>query len=1400
MKHNVLRRVGALFLALALVLPLAAVPAWAAPAPSLSVALDKTKLDLIITRGSGSLTATADNVPTGGTLAFSWDYPQAYVSMDAPEEKENTSRAAFSPVVLGEKLTIKVTATWTDTADPNHIQTAEASCELNVNPVDLTGLNIENRPTSPMKVGETVQLRLTCTPGDATYQDVTWSSDKPDLASVTSDGTVTALKPGKANEYVQITARSNRYPNVTTFCRLNVIDANTPAILELTPQDRIPSLTIGETFPLSAVFEPARATVVWKSSNPNAVSVTEKSTMNNGSSKTSNVEITCKARGTATITVTVTAVGADGKTMTASQTRTVTVIDSGSLAATSLTPKGATSFSLSSAEQLQMAVNVTPASAYVSWSADKPGVATVDQSGLVTAVAPGEAVITARAQKADGTPLTVDFKITVMDKALGVQFRKSSEIKVDAEGKQYTQFDADDGRTRTLYVDVLPEGKKTNTYVVWTSSDPAIVTVSAPAPGNAGVLTIPVARLAGRATITATVYDSTTRQPVMKDKDTPLKAELGVVVSGITLSASTLTMYEGEAKPLSILAGYGAAENSAAASVRWDSSDSSIVSMEAGTLNAWAKGTATITATTRGGYTAKCVVTVTEDTGSVVNAGSASAGVAIKLGTASVCSQLNAIASRRGGGRMDYITSIFITPKQGVVYNSYTSEGDTGAGVSMQEEYTVAGTGPSAVEALWFVPNKTFSGEARISFIGYSNGLPISGVISVNVGEMGDVVYNASSGSPVTFLAYDFNTVCGAKTGRSLQYVTFTPPLTSVGSLYYNYKGPGQAADRVTASTQYRRTGSPSLDNVTFVPAEGYAGTVSISYRGVDASGADYTGRVTINVTKTGAATGPGDIYYSIPQDGWSTFYAQDFSSACLRSTGEALSYVRFTLPDSSVGTLFYNYRGFGDYDSAVSSTTNYRYSGAPSLGGVSFVPATTSSGQSAIQYTGYSIRGTAFTGTVHVTEGTGNGGGGGIVQPRYDYTVFSGRSVTFNANTFNNACLAATGSPLSYVRFTSLPTYAQGTLRYTYGSNNNVNTVSTSTQCWVSNSNSWNALLSRVYFQAAQNYTGTVTIPYEGYDTRNVRFTGQVVIQVTPPAATDLSYTSTNGSPTRLSAAQVRAACSGALSQELSYIIITSLPDSSAGRLYAGYSGFNTGSPVSTGARYYYSGSPGIDRLTFVPRGRFTGDVVVTYDAYTANGSEKVSGKITFHIVSATASAYFSDMRGHGWAAPAVDYLYQNNVVNGVTATTFGPDQRILRCDFVLMLCRAFRFTGGGSNFADVPPNAYYAQAVATARRLGIVSGDGVYFNPNAYLTREDAMVMIQNALRAAGKNLSAGSTTILARFPDGGAVSSYARNAVATLVQLGAVNGDEYGRLNPQATITRAEAAVILHYVMTM
>lgn len=1376
MKYSFLRRLGALALALALALPMAVTAAWADTGDSFRVEIAvPSAISLTDLRSSARLTVTPFDAVAGGDITYNWTCTGGVVSI-SPTIGDSVE---IRPINEGPgEVTVTATCTWTEGTETKSV-TVQHTEPVNVASVPVSGLQIVSK-TAAMKTGEDQQLTVAFSPANASNQDVIWTTSDAAVASVDPTGFVRAIKEGTAT----ISAISQDNQNLVARLPLTVTDAATPS-LTLSP-DSVRALVVGDVFRLTTNVTPGSATVEWRSSNPRVAAL-------EGEDRTG---ATIRAVGQGSATVTVTATGTNGKKVTA--TRTVTVGSASSLFATSMAAKSPTALTLSAGESYQLGVNVTPATANVTWSTDNYAVATVDPAtGKVTAVASGKANITAEAYKADGTALTVKFAITVMGRASGIEFPDSSYVETDSKGAQYTQFDSNDGRSRTVSVRITSQGgATTNTYVVWGSSDTSIVTCAARSITTSADLSISTARLAGEATVTATVYDSTTRQPVLtSDGKTPLAAKLKVVVSGISASETNVTMYEGESRTIS-LSGYGEAENQTATTVAWRSTDSSIVSMEGGTLNAWSKGEATVTATTRDNkYSTTCKVTVTSDPNVIVNAGSTTAGNPIVLGSSSVIARLNQVASRYTGSGMDSISGIYVTPAQGVVYNNHRSEADTGSGVAMSETYTVNGTGPQSVQALSFVPNRSFTGEARISYTGTSRGQTVSGTITVNVTEMADVTYTAE-GVPVPFLTDDFNSICLGKTGSNLKYVTFTPPDGARGTLYYNYIDESHPGEKVVASTQYNRTSNPRLSQVTFVPAQGYSGTVKIAYRAMDISNRSYSGTVTVIVNKPASGGDSADIYYSAPQDGWVTFRAADFASASLRAIGEPLSHVRFTLPDSSDGTLFYNYRGFGNYDGAVISTTSYYQSGTPSLGGVTFVPATTAEGQTAITYTGYSTRGTAFTGTVYVGEGPGTNQPG--TGTYYDYTVNSGSQVNLSVTSFNNACVSATGATLNYIRFTSLPASTQGTLRYRTGNSSYYSNVSTSNQFYRASNSSSALLIGNLSFLANANYTGVVRIPYTGYNTNGASFTGEVTIQVTPNT---IVYTGTTASPIRLSASRVSGAVGATFTKPLSYIEFTGLPSASAGRLYLGYSRYGTGTQAGTGVRYYASSTtPAIDQLSFVPKGRYTGDATATYTAYSTSG-ERMTGQIIFRISAAAGSSYFTDMGSHAWAAPSVDYLYQNNVTQGMTATTYAPNLQIRRGDFILMLYRAFRFSGGNANnsgFADVPAGAYYAQAVSAAKQMGIVNGDGVNFMPNSSITRQDAMVMVKNAMTAAGKFQGSTSTAILNNFPDGTAVSSYAREAVSALVQMGAVNGSN-GMLNPRSPITRAEAAVILHFVMT-
>lgn len=76
----------------------------------------------------------------------------------------------------------------------------------------------------------------------------------------------------------------------------------------------------------------------------------------------------------------------------------------------------------------------------------------------------------------------------------------------------------------------------------------------------------------------------------------------------------------------------------------------------------------------------------------------------------------------------------------------------------------------------------------------------------------------------------------------------------------------------------------------------------------------------------------------------------------------------------------------------------------------------------------------------------------------------------------------------------------------------------------------------------------------------------------------------------------------------------------------------------------------------------------------------------------------------------------------------------------------------------------------------------------------------MIYNTLQATGHNLTNGLTADLSIFLDQAQISPYARNSVGILVYLGAVKGDGNGYLRPRSTINRAEAAILIQFIMAM
>ena len=179
-------------------------------------------------------------------------------------------------------------------------------------------------------------------------------------------------------------------------------------------------------------------------------------------------------------------------------------------------------------------------------------------------------------------------------------------------------------------------------------------------------------------------------------------------------------------------------------------------------------------------------------------------------------------------------------------------------------------------------------------------------------------------------------------------------------------------------------------------------------------------------------------------------------------------------------------------------------------------------------------------------------------------------------------------------------------------------------------------------------------------------------------------------------------------------------------------------------------------------------------------------------------ATPKFTDMDRYSWAKDAVEALAAKGIISGTSATTFNPGKKITRADFIVMLVKALKLDAVFTdNFADVNSDKYYYEAVGIAKKLGITSGTGNNrFNPKDEISRQDMMVLVVNALKAAGIELDAGTAADMADFKDAKKVAGYAQDAVAALIKAGVIKGSN-NAINPGSDLIRAEAAAVIYQI---
>jgi len=178
-----------------------------------------------------------------------------------------------------------------------------------------------------------------------------------------------------------------------------------------------------------------------------------------------------------------------------------------------------------------------------------------------------------------------------------------------------------------------------------------------------------------------------------------------------------------------------------------------------------------------------------------------------------------------------------------------------------------------------------------------------------------------------------------------------------------------------------------------------------------------------------------------------------------------------------------------------------------------------------------------------------------------------------------------------------------------------------------------------------------------------------------------------------------------------------------------------------------------------------------------------------------------FTDIAGEGRGA--VEALAARGILSGRGDGTFDPGSTMSRAEFCACTVRALGLVPeADGRFSDVTAESWYAGYVGAAARYGIVTGvTQTSFSPAAFITRQEAAVMLARAAKLAGLVTEVGDAAVarcLAAFDDSRQVALWAKESFAFCYGAGVFDDGEM-EIRPLTAITRMEVAQALYQLLS-
>lgn len=233
----------------------------AIPVTSIRTSAKNTTIDVYAQRNLSDLILFNPETATNKSLVWS-------ITSQTPDYEPESATVATIDSKTGVITGVAAGTATVSVRSASNIS-AQTTMTVTVNPIHTTSITL-NETSVEMVIYNQMQLTAQVLPSDASCKTVKWTTDDPNVISISESGVVTALVKGTAYAIATSTER----PTVSERCKITVIDEPIQSIVS--SESTLTFTTVGEMKGITITVTPDDAetsSIEWTSSDPSVVAI-----------------------------------------------------------------------------------------------------------------------------------------------------------------------------------------------------------------------------------------------------------------------------------------------------------------------------------------------------------------------------------------------------------------------------------------------------------------------------------------------------------------------------------------------------------------------------------------------------------------------------------------------------------------------------------------------------------------------------------------------------------------------------------------------------------------------------------------------------------------------------------------------------------------------------------------------------------------------------------------------------------------------------------------------------------------------------------------------------------------------------------------------------------------------